>query len=252
MPRRAPLRASAALATFLTAGLLAVQADASAHTRAATSANNAGGVSAPSGPTGPVGPTGSTGPSATTPVIGGAYRPGGPAAWVFPLYPLSRVAATQTWTLDQGVDLGGSANQCATKLYELAVGSGTIVKEGIDGFGSAAPVLKLDSGPDAGRYVYYGHAMPALVPVGTHVVAGQEIAEVGCGDVGLSSAPHLELGMTALGSGPGFTMPGFRQTSSETLGDLIGAFKAAGGHPGVLPTRSTPGQGGPKKSKRGR
>jgi murein DD-endopeptidase MepM/ murein hydrolase activator NlpD len=134
---------------------------------------------------------------------GSGSSPSGPiqrsssGSFTFPM-PKGDVSPPATWSLDDGVDISAPGG-----TPELAVCSGTVVLHGIGGFGPSAPVLHCDS-PLAGYdYVYYGHAGPGnWTPVGTHVSQGQVISEVGYGDVGISTGPHLEIGFADSGGSP--------------------------------------------------
>ncbi len=134
--------------------------------------------------------------------------------FVFPFQDHAAPAPASAWTQDQGVDVFlknrgadacGSISQPARRdgPVLVAVAAGTIVGEGIEGFGPSAPVLHVEHGPLTGMYVYYGHTTGDLVAVGAHVVQDQPITHVGCGIVGRSDEPHVEIGMGP--SYPGLT-----------------------------------------------
>jgi murein DD-endopeptidase MepM/ murein hydrolase activator NlpD len=152
----------------------------------------------------------------------GSLRVSAHGGFVFPMLP-GHASSPSSWTQDQGVDLAARGYACGSAAVLVAVGDGTVIQEGISGFGPTAPVIRMSSGPLAGRNVYYGHTGKVYVPVGAHVHAGQPIAEVGCGQVGYSSAPHLEIGVGEPGGPP--CCPSEHETSGTMYRLLLASYR---------------------------
>lgn len=158
----------------------------------------------------------------------------------FPMPKGSGYVGQSSWTQDQGVDIAAPGD---TPL--LAVGGGTVVLHGISGFGPWAPVLRLDTPIQGQQYIYYGHAGPnGLAKVGTHLTAGQQIASVGPGIVGLSSGPHLEIGFCDANGSPvsGTSSLMFQTLTSAQAGQPVpggGGGSTGGGATGGVSSDTT-------------
>lgn len=146
------------------------------------------------------------------------------SGFVFPFLNPSIAMSPSSWTQDQGIDLAATGYRCGSAAVLVAVGNGVVIQKGISGFGSTAPVLRMTSGPFAGRNVYYGHTGRVFVHVGETVHAGQKLGEIGCGSVGYSSAPHLEIGVGLRGGPP--CCPPMHATSAEMLEQLTAALRS--------------------------
>jgi murein DD-endopeptidase MepM/ murein hydrolase activator NlpD len=140
----------------------------------------------------------------------------------FPLLSPRMVTSPGSWSLDQGVDMFAAGEACGAAAKLVAVGDGTVIQTGISGFGPTAPVIRMSDGPFAGRNVYYGHTGRIYVHVGQHVRSGDLVAQIGCGRVGMSSAPHLEIGVGVPGGPP--CCPGFGVTAGAMYRQLVAAL----------------------------
>ena len=140
----------------------------------------------------------------------------------FPFLNPGMVTSPGSWSLDQGVDMFAAGEACGAAAKLVAVGDGTVIQTGISGFGPTAPVIRMSSGPFAGRNVYYGHTGRIYVHVGQNVRAGQLVAQIGCGSVGYSSAPHLEIGVGEPGGPP--CCPAFGATARAMYRQLVAAL----------------------------
>ncbi|HEX3829282.1 MAG TPA: hypothetical protein VHV82_18625 [Sporichthyaceae bacterium] len=151
-----------------------------------------------------------------------AADPPSASTFVFPFQDKKIATPKARWGISQGVDVGTVGGTCGDQAVVVSTDPGKVIREGINAFGPDAPVIQVTSGPRAGRYIYYGYTKGDLVPVGAEVQAGQPITHVGCGSVGMSSTPRLEIGISLPG-GP-TCCPGVRQTSEQMYNWLAAAY----------------------------
>ena len=179
------LLAVASVFAFTPASSLASSFSAAAHAAVTTDSTDTYG--------------GGAGPGDTPPPIPGVPAMDASTGWVFPIKQAHQMVGPSSWSLDQGVDLGFglgySRSFCGSKATLVAVDDAVVTKIGISGFGNQSPVIRLTRGPYKGWSAYYGHSQPTIVKVGQVVKRGQPISAIGCGIVGMSSAPHLEFGL---------------------------------------------------------
>ena len=105
--------------------------------------------------------------------------------------------------------------------------SGTIVQEGIDGFGPDAPILKVASGQ------YRAATSTTATPrrrwsrsARTSPPASRSPRSAAA-TVGISSGPHIEIGISDPGGPP--CCPGGRRPRQHDADILLGLYRKAGG-----------------------
>jgi hypothetical protein len=157
---------------------------------------------------------------------------GATEAFVFPFQDKTRAVPQSQWTQDEGVDISADGVTCSNEPVLVAVSSGTVqvvdstTVPDYQNFGPWVEELTPDPGTlFAGRVIYYGHAKDPIVTSG-HVIAGQPLTHVGCGLVGDSSAPHVEIGVFQAGETNPLRFPPFQTTSQEMFDQLVASYNA--------------------------
>jgi murein DD-endopeptidase MepM/ murein hydrolase activator NlpD len=141
--------------------------------------------------------------------------------------PLASKYLSQLGRTDEGVDIETAPD--GAPVYSITTGVVTAVASDPTGFGPNYPVIRVTTGPVAGRYIYYGHVAASLVHVGQRVRAGEPIAVMGhTGDAASLGHGHIEIGFSdATGNPlnhPGTVATAAGQAMRTFLVELSGAL----------------------------